>query len=174
MIEKKLADGSVVTAYPLTQAQRFMYFVFNNYGKNPAVLNIGTGCYWQGAFDAAALKEALTEAIGRCDCIRLRFTPDQQFGLVQYLADDAGITIEEYDHSAMTEEESFAILKEWTKEGTAMFFERPLNIVRIMRLPGGYNGFYCKFHHLAFDGYAAKAFLADAMPIYVHKRTGAP
>ena len=174
MIEKKLKDGSVVAAYPLTQAQRFMYFVFNGYGKNPAVLNIGTGCYWQGAFDEEALREALTEAIGRCDAIRLRFTPDLQFGLTQYLAEDPGIEIETHDHSAMTEEESFAILKDWTKEGSADFFEKPLNIVRIMRLPGGYNGFYCKFHHLAFDGYAAKAFLADAMAIYVHKRTGAP
>ena len=59
-------------------------------------------------------------------------------------------------------------------EGSADFFGKPLNLVRIMRLPGGYNGFYCKFHHLAFDGYAAKMFMADAMAIYVHKRTGAP
>ena len=174
MIEITLKNGAKAQAYPLTQAQRFMYFVFNGYGKNPAVLNIGTGCYWQGAFDAAALKEALAEAIGRCDSIRLRFTPDKQFGLVQYLADDPEIEIEEYDHSGMTEEESYAILKEWTKEGSADFFQKPLNTVRIMRLPGGYNGFYCKFHHLAFDGYAAKMFIADAMAIYVSKRTGAP
>lgn len=174
MIEIRLPDGSTAQAYPLTQAQRFMYFVFNGYGKNPAVLNIGTGCYWQGAFDAAALKEALEEAVARCDSIRLRFMPDKQFGLVQYLAEDPQITVEEYDHSGMTEEESFAVLKEWTKEGSADFFGKPLNLVRIMRLPGGYNGFYCKFHHLAFDGYAAKMFIADAMAIYVHKRTGAP
>ena len=174
MIELKLPDGTTAQAYPLTQAQRFMYFVFNSYGKNPAVLNIGTGCYWQGAFDAATLKEALEEAVSRCDTIRLRFMPDKQFGLVQYLADDPGVTIEEYDHSGMTEEESFAVLKKWTQEGSADFFGRPLNIVRVMRLPGGYNGFYCKFHHLAFDGYAAKMFLADAMAIYVSKRTGAP
>ena len=174
MIELKLPNGEQVTAYPLTQAQRFMYFVFNGYGKNPAVLNIGTGCYWQGTFDAQTLREALEEAIARCDTIRLQFMPDKQFGLVQYLAPDAGIEIEEIDHSGMTEEESFVILKEWTKEGSANFFGRPLNIVRIMHLPGGYNGFYCKFHHLAFDGYAAKMFIADAMAIYVSKRTGAP
>lgn len=174
MIEIKLKNGETVTAYPLTQAQRFMYFVFNGYGKNPAVLNIGTGCYWQGAFDAAALREALEEAIGRCDTIRLRFTPDKQFGLVQYLAEDPEIEIEEIDHTGLTEEESFAIIKEWTKVGSADFFQKPLNTVRILHLPGGYNGFYCKFHHLAFDGYAAKAFLADVMAIYVHKRTGAP
>ena len=174
MTEKTLRDGSTVTIYPLTQAQRFMYFVFNGYGKNPAVLNIGTGCYWQGAFDEAALREALYEAIGRCDSIRLRFTPDPQYGLAQYLAEDPDIVIGTFDHSGMTEEASFATLKEWTKEGSVDFFEKPLNTVRIMRLPGGYNGFYCKFHHLAFDGYAAKMFMADAMAIYVSKRTGAP
>lgn len=171
MIKKQLSDKTIVEAYPLTQAQRLMYFVFNSYGKNPAVLNIGTGCYWQGEFDGALLKEALYEAADRCESMKLRFSPDQQFGLVQYLADKHCITVEEFDHSNMTEDESFAILKEWTRQGID-FIEKPLNTIRIMHLPNGYNGFYTKFHHLAFDGYAAKMFIADTMAIYLHKKTG--
>lgn len=173
-MEKKLLDlHTVVDAYPLTQAQRFMYFVFNQYGKNPAVLNIGTGCYWQGEFDAEILKESLYEAVSRCDTMRLRFTPDRKFGLMQYLAEEPGIEIEEVDHSGMTDEESTAIIKKWTTAGTEIF-ESPLNTIKIMRLPGGYNGFYTKFHHLAFDGYSSKMFMQDAMAIYCHKLKGAP
>lgn len=173
MVEKTLTNGSVVEAYPLTQAQRLMYFVFNSYGKNPAVLNIGTGCYWKGDFDRDVLEEALYESIERFDSMRLRFSPDRQFGLVQYLAPTADIKIEEVDHSAMTEEESFKILKDWTKAGVDLM-EKPLNTIKIMHLPGGYNGFYAKFHHLAFDGYSSRMFLADAMAIYVSKKNGAP
>lgn len=173
MVEKTLTNGSVVEAYPLTQAQRLMYFVFNSYGKNPAVLNIGTGCYWKGDFDKDVLEEALYESIERFDCMRLRFSPDRQFGLVQYLADSADIKIEEVDHSSLTEEESFKILKDWTKAGVDLM-EKPLNTIKIMHLPDGYNGFYAKFHHLAFDGYSSRMFLADAMAIYVSKKNGAP
>lgn len=173
MVEKTLSNGTVVEAYPLTQAQRFMYFVFNSYGKNPAVLNIGTGCYWKGDFDKDVLLESLYEAIDRFDCMRLRFSPDRQFGLVQYLVDKADVVVEEVDHSSMTEEESFKILKDWTKAGVELF-EKPLSTIKIMHLPGGYNGFYAKFHHLVFDGYSSRAFLADTMSIYVSKKTGAP
>ncbi|MBQ2759773.1 MAG: hypothetical protein IJE93_08405 [Clostridia bacterium] len=171
MVKKQLSDGNIVEAFPLTQAQRLMYFVYNSYGKNPAVLNIGTGCYWKGAFDTELLKQALYEAADRCESIRLRFSPDRQFGLVQYIADEHCIEITEHDHSAMSEEESFAILKDWTREGID-FIEKPLNTIRIMHLPDGYNGFYTKFHHLAFDGYAVKMFMADAMAIYLHKKIG--
>lgn len=173
MIEKKLMNGTVVEAYPLTQAQRFMYFVFNTYGKNPAVLNIGTGCYWKGEFDRDTLLESLKEAIERCDTMRLRFSPDQQFGLVQYLSDSAETEIEEVDHTGLSEEESFSIIKAWTREGVDMI-EKPLNTVKIMHLPDGSNGFYTKFHHLAFDGYSSRMFIADTMAIYVSKRTGKP
>lgn len=173
MIEIKLQNGGTAEAYPLTQAQRMMYFVFNGFGKNPAMLNIGTGVYWQGAFDADTLREALNEAIGRCDTMRLRFSPDNQFGLVQYLSPALEMEVEEEDLSSLSEEEACATLKGWTKAGVD-FVQKPLNAVKIMHMPGGYNGFYCRFHHLAFDGYSAKLFLADAMAIYVHKRTGAP
>jgi len=173
-MEKVLTDlKTKVDAYPLTQAQRLMYFVFNSYGKNPAVLNIGTGTYWQGEFDCEALKESIYEAIGRCDTMRLRFTPDRKYGLMQYLADDSCITVGEVDHSAMTEEESTAILKAQTTAGTPLF-EAPLNTINIMHLPNGYNGFYAKFHHLAFDGYSSKLFIQDVMAIYCNKRKGTP
>ena len=173
MTEIKKPDGSVYEGYPLTQAQRLMYFVFNNYGKNPAMLNIGAGCTWQGEIDYDLLRRSLAEAIGRTDTMRLRFTPDKQFGLLQYLASEPGFEIGTEDLSALTPEAADAAQKEWTKEELVLF-DAPLNRVTMLRLPNGYGGFYCRLHHLAFDGWAVKAFIADAMSIYVHYRTGAP
>lgn len=173
MIEIKRRDGSVTKGYPLTQAQRLMYFVFNSYGKNPAMLNIGAGCFWQGEIDYPLLVRSLQEAIGRTDTMRMRFTPDKQFGMLQYLADEPGFEIEELDFRDKTEEEAYAYFKDRTRAAVPLF-DAPLSAVAVAKLPAGYGGFYCRLHHLAFDGYAAKAFIADAMAIYVHYRTGAP
>lgn len=176
MSTKTLSNGKTVDIYPLTQAQRFMYFVCNNFGKNSPVLNIGSGYYWKDDFRTDLLREALYEAMDRCDTIRLRFTIemiDDHPQLFQYLADESEIEVEEFDFSDIPEEESFAIMKGWTKEIIDMI-EKPINTVRIIHLPDGKNGMYLKFHHLAFDGYAAKVFIADVMGIYLSKKCGMP
>lgn len=173
MPQKRLPDGTIVEAYPITQAQSIMYYLFNSYGGNSPVLNIGTGYYWQGDFDLELFRESLYEAMDRCDVFRLRFAPDKQFGLVQYLAEESGIEVEEVDLSDMSYDESFKVMKQWTYGMIDMFY-KPLHTVRIIHLNNNYHGMYIKFHHLAFDGYSSKVFLSDVMDIYVSKRTGAP
>ncbi len=176
MSTKTLANGKTVETYPLTQAQRFMFFVYKQFGDNSPVLNIGSGYYWKDDFRADLLKEALEEAIARCDVMKLRFTLQNVNGnmqIMQYLADEADVNVEEYDFSDKTYEESYEIMKGWTKTLIPMF-DCPLNTVRLIRLNDGLNGMYLKFHHLAFDGYAAKFFISDVMGIYLSKKTGAP
>ena len=176
MSTKTLANGKTVETYPLTQAQRFMFFVYKQFGNNSPVLNIGSGYDWKDDFRADLLKEALEEAIARCDAMRLRFTLENVNGnmqVMQYLTDDAETKVEEFDFSDVPYEESYNTMKEWTKQLIPMF-DCPLNTVRVIRLADGMNGMYLKFHHLAFDGYAAKAFIADAMAIYLHKKCGMP
>ncbi len=174
MSTKTLANGKTVETYPLTQAQRFMFFVYKQFGNNSPVLNIGSGYYWKDDFRADLLKEALEEAIARCDVMRLRFTLENVNGnmqVMQYLVDDAETKVEEFDFSDMPYEESYEIMKGWTKQLIPMF-DCPLNTVRLIRLADGMNGMYLKFHHLAFDGYAAKTFIADVMAIYLSKKCG--
>ncbi|MCR5041178.1 MAG: hypothetical protein K6C36_03635 [Clostridia bacterium] len=176
MSQKTLSSGAVVETYPLTQAQRFMFFVANSYGKDSPVLNIGTGYYWVDDFRPDLLREALEEAMRRCDTIRLRFCWEKIKGvtqLVQYLAPESEIEVEEFDFSDIPREESFRIMKGWTKELIDMI-DKPLHTVRIIRLPEGRNGMYLKFHHLAFDGYSTKVFICDVMGIYLAKKCGAP
>ncbi|MCH5198024.1 MAG: hypothetical protein J1E34_03865 [Oscillospiraceae bacterium] len=173
---RTLQNGLNVETYPLTQAQRFMFFVYNSFGKNSPVLNIGTGYYWKDDFRPDLLKEALTEAMERCEPIRMRLCFESINGvnqLVQYFVPDAEIPVEEFDFRDIPYEESYEIIKGWTKELIDMI-DKPLHLVRIIRLPNGMNGMYLKFHHLAFDGYAAKAFIADVMGIYLSKKCGKP
>ena len=44
-MSKTLANGKTVETYPLTQAQRFMFFVYKQFGNNSPVLNIGSGLW---------------------------------------------------------------------------------------------------------------------------------
>ena len=175
-MSKTLPNGKTVETYPLTQAQRFMFFVYKQFGNNSPVLNIGSGYYWKDDFREDLLKEALEEAIARCDVMRLRFTLENVKGnmqVMQYLVDEPEVNVETVDLSGVPYEESYNTMKEWTKQLVPMF-DCPLNTVRIMRLADGLNGMYLKFHHLAFDGYAAKAFIADTMAIYLAKKCGKP
>ena len=173
MIDTVLPDGSHVQGFPITSAQKLMYYVYSGYSKNLAVLNIGIGHYWQGDFDAEALKASVYEAIERCDTMRLRFAPDKQFGMVQYVVDKTAMQIEEVDFSDISCDEAYRKMKEWTYLPIDMFY-KPLNTVKIIHLENGYNGLYAKFHHLAFDGYSTQFFINDVMAIYCHKVAGAP
>ena len=175
-MSKTLANGKTVETYPLTQAQRFMFFVYKQFGNNSPVLNIGSGYYWKDDFREDLLKEALEEAIARCDVMRLRFTLENVKGnmqVMQYLVDEPEVKVETFDFSDVPYEESYQTMKAWTKQLVPMF-DCPLNTVRIIRLADGLNGMYLKFHHLAFDGYAAKAFISDTMAIYLAKKCGKP
>lgn len=173
MIEKKLASGETVQAYPITQAQSIMLYIFNSFGGNSPVLNIGTGYYWQGDIDVELMKASLYEAIERCDTMRLRFTPDRQYGILQYIVDKTEIEIEEVDLSDMPYEEAHKVMKGWTYKMPEMF-EKPLHTVKIIHLEDNYHGMYIKFHHLAMDGYSVKVFLSDVMAIYLNKKCGMP
>ena len=173
MIQKKLSDGQTVEAYPITQAQSIMYYLSNSYGGNTPVLNIGTGYYWQGDIDVELMKTSIYEAIERCDTMRLRFTPDRQYGLLQYIVPETEIEIEEVDLSDMSYEEAHKVMKNWTYEMIDMF-EKPLHTVKIIHLEDNYHGLYIKFQHLAADGYSAKMFQRDVMEIYLSKKCGLP
>lgn len=172
-IKTQLSNGQIVDAYPLTQAQKFMFWAFNTYGKVPATLNIGTGEYWKGDFNVKLMKEAIAEAIERAACFRVRLIPDQQYGTLQYIVPKTEAVIEEVDHTGMTYDESYEIIKSWSTMGCNLF-ESPLNTIKIMHLPDGLNGLYVRLNHLTFDGYSTKVFLADIMGIYLNKKCGKP
>ena len=173
---KTLANGKTVETYPLTQAQRFMFFAWKQFSANTPFLFISSGYYWKDDFRADLLKEALEEAIARCDSLRIRYTLENVNGnmqVMQYIDDDAETPVEEVDLSGMPYEESYRVMKGWAKELQPVF-DCPVNTIRLIRLSDGLNGFFMRFNHLSFDGYASKAFIVDTMAIYLHKKCGTP
>lgn len=172
-MEIKLKNGKKVQAYPLIPAQHLMYYLSKHHSTDAPVLNIVTGYYWQGEFDTELMKEALYEAMDRCDAIRLRFAMGRFKKVYQYLADEHEIQIIEEDLTAMKWDDAHEFLKDRSHSIIDMF-EKPVNEIRIIHLENGYNGIYMKLHHLAFDGYSSKLLLSDAISIYLNKKYGTP
>ena len=174
MLEYTLPDGRTVESYPLTPAQQLMLYLSIQYGNHVPVLNICTGYYFQGEFDSKVMKEAILEAIDRCDVMRLRFAKHPLFKVVQYLADEAGIEIEEEDLSNMPWDEAHEFIKERGHSLIDTFADAPLHQIKIIHLENDYNGIYLKLHHLGFDGYSSKMLISDIMAIYLSKKYGKP
>ncbi len=171
MFQKTLPDGRSVTAIPLTIPQQFMLGVSIQYGKGFLVNNIGSGYYFKADVDFEIMKESVLEAIGRCDTMRLRFIPDEQYKVLQYVEEKTTMDIPTLDFSDLTEEEADAKLLEKTRGDVPMFFCE-LHKIWLVKLPGGYNGILMKIQHLAMDAYSVKIFLKDIMEIYLHKVKG--
>ncbi len=173
MITKILSDGKSVDAFPLTIPQQFMLGVSIQYGEGFLVNNIGLGYYFKGDADFGLLRKAVETAIERCDTMRLRFIPDEEYRVLQYIEEKSQIEIEYLDLSDMDEETAEEKLLILTR-GQVPMFMCELHRIWIVRLPGGYSGILMKIHHLAMDAYSVKIFLKDIMELYLHLRTGAP
>ncbi len=173
MIEKTLKSGEKVKAYPVSASQNMMYLLSILYGAGYPINNIGSGYYWKGEFDVDVMKEAIYEAIGRCDTMRLRFTRQSKLKILQYVTEKSEITAEVWDLTNLTTEEAHEKLKSFSRQ-LIPYMECELHKIAIVRLPDGYNGIFMRLQHLAMDAFSAKVFLADIIEIYNHKTKGTP
>lgn len=171
MLTRTLPDGRNISAFPLTIPQQFMLGVSIQYGKGYLINNIGSGYYFKADMDFTLMKEAVLEAVARCDTMRLRFIPDEQYKVLQYVEEKTTLEIDTLDFSHLTQEEAEARLLELTRGDVPMFFCE-LHKIWLVKLPDGYNGILMKIQHLAMDAYSVKIFLNDIMEIYVHKVKG--
>lgn len=173
MIEKVLPSGEKVTAFPLSIPQQLMFYMAIQYGSGYPINNIGSGYYRKGEFDREIMKQSIYEAISRCDTMRLRFIPDEDYKVLQYVKEKSELVIEEMDFSDLTPEEAEEKLTEISRGEIPMFYSE-LHRIALVRLPEGYNGIFMKLQHLAMDAYAVKVFLSDIIEIYLHKTKNAP
>lgn len=152
--------------YPLTAAQKLHFFTLRHCPKKQ-VLNIGTSLTIEQELDQEVLKEAIRQAYGRCDAMRLRFVEGKDGVVYQYVADKEERKIELADFSGWSEEEVTKRLREWT-EIPFERFDSPMNRLVIIRMPDGFEGMYLLVDHMTMDAQALIAFLKDVIEIYCH------
>ena len=173
MIEKKLPDGTVVKAYPITSSQQMMYLMSLKYGSGYPVNNIGYGYYWKGEMDKKAMTESIYEAISRCDTMRLRFVMGKKLTLHQYVTENSELIVEKWNYSHLTYEEAEEKLLAFSRTNIPMF-NCEVHRIAIVDFKDGYTGLFMRIHHLAMDAYSLKVFVKDIFDIYLHKTQGLP
>lgn len=157
--------------YPLTAAQK-LHFYCLKYCPKKQVLNIGSSLTIQADLKWDVLKEAVNEAIARCDSMRLRFAHDKEGNEYQYVVKPFHQEIEQFDFTGWTEEAAAGKLREWTE----IPFERydvPLNRIIVIKMPNGYQGLYICVDHMTMDAQSLILFFRDVIEIYCHKEYGA-
>ena len=76
-------NGAVVQAYPLTAAQRIHFYTVSAC-KRWELLNIGTGFYLEYSdVDFDVLKECIYDGYEKFECMRLRFSVQEDGTLMQ-------------------------------------------------------------------------------------------
>lgn len=171
MVEKKLPGGEIVKAYPISNSQKMMYLMSLKYGSGYPVNNIGYGYYWKGEMDKKIMKEAIYEAIRRCDTMRLRFVMGKKLSLLQYVTERSALRVEEWDYSDMTIDEAEEKLTAFSRTNIPMF-NCELHRIAIIDFKDGYKGLFMRIQHLAMDAYSLKVFVNDIMELYLHKTKG--
>lgn len=173
MIKKVLPDGSEIQAFPISAPQQFMFYMSAQYGAKYPVNNIGIGYYIHSVLDYSAMKEAIMEAVARCDTMRLRFIQDENYRILQYVKENSELIIEEADMSDITFEEAKKKLFEISRQEIPTY-NCEIHKIMLVKLNGGINCIFMRLHHLAMDAYSAKVFLNDIIEIYLSKTQGLP
>ncbi len=173
MLEKILPDGSTVQAFPLSASQQFMFYMAAQYGAKYPVNNIGMGYYIHSDIDTAAMKASIYEAIKRCDTMRLRFTADEQYRIVQYVTQKSELIVEEADMSSAPLSEAKKKMFEISRQEIPTY-NCEIHKIMLIKLENGINCIFMRLNHLAMDAYSAKVFLNDIIDIYLHKKHNAP
>lgn len=152
------------TVYPLTVAQKF-HFYYQNFCPKKEVLNIGTSLTIGTEIDIELLKKSIYRAYERCDCMRIRFTKDEEGNCYQYIVDKEERDIEYVDFTGKTMEEAKKIMTEWTQVPFERF-ETPMNRIVMIKTPDGYQGVYLLADHMIMDAQSLVCFLKDIIELY--------
>lgn len=153
--------------YPLTAAQK-LHMYYQRFCPKKQVLNIGTSLTIQQSLDFGALREAIYQAYGRCESMRLRFT-EIDGEIYQYVADREEREIEFFDFSGWQEIHATDKMREWTQVPFERF-DTPLNRVVMIITPDGFQGIYLLVDHMTMDAQSLIAFLKDVIEIYCNMK----
>lgn len=153
--------------YPLAVAQKFHFFYMNACPKKE-VLNIGTSLTIGVELDFDVLRQSITEAYERCECMKIRFFKDTDDTWYQYITGEPEWNIEFEDFSGKTMKEAEGIMQGWTQI-PFVGEEIPMSRIVMIRMPDGYEGVYLLVDHRIMDAQSMICFLKDIIEIYCSK-----
>lgn len=153
--------------YPLCVAQKF-HIYYQSFCPKKEVVNIGTSLTIGTDVDFDVLKESIYKAYERCECMRLRFTKDEEGNWYQYVVEKEERDIEYVNFMGKTMEEAAEIMTSWTQIPFEQI-DSPMNRIVMVTTPDGYNGTYLVVDHMVMDAQSLICFLRDIIELYCNK-----
>lgn len=153
--------------YPLAASQKMHYFTVQ-YCPQKQVLNIGTSLTIEADINFDVLRESIYEAYEHCECMRLRFTQDENGEVMQYVVPKEEREIPFFEFGHWKYEDAENEMKKWT----SVPFERfnsPMNKIVMISMPDGFKGVYLLVDHMTMDAQAIVWFLKDVIQVYCSK-----
>lgn len=153
--------------YPLAASQKMHYYTVQ-YCPKKQVLNIGTSLTIEADINFDVLKESIYESYERCECMRIRFTQDENGEVMQYIAPKEERDIQFFEFSHWKQEDAENEMKNWTSIPFERF-DSPMNKVVMISMPDGFKGIYLLVDHMTMDAQAIVLFLKDVIQVYCSK-----
>ena len=159
--------SEAIKLYPLAASQKMHYYTVQ-YCPKKEVLNIGTSLTIETDINFDVLKESIYESYERCDCMRIRFTQDENGEVMQYIAPKEERDIPFFEFSHWKQEDAENEMKKWTSVPFERF-DSPMNKVVMISMPDGFKGVYLLVDHMTMDAQAIVLFLKDVIQVYCSK-----
>lgn len=159
--------------YPLTPSQKIHFKPIIEFGTQQ-VANISICMTLQASLDFGLLKKCIQLEYERYECLRIRFTKVDSNGEVrQYVVSHDDRDIDYENLSWLSGDDAYHRMEEWSRipfDGDNI----PMNVIKMISLPGGYNGLYIKIDHRLMDSCGAIVMVNDIMELYCHYKFGTP
>ena len=159
--------SEAIKLFPLAASQKMHYYTVQ-YCPKKEVLNIGTSLTIETDINFDVLKESIYESYERCECMRIRFTQDENGEVMQYIAPKEERDIPFFEFSHWKQEDAENEMKKWTSVPFERF-DSPMNKVVMISMPDGFKGVYLLVDHMTMDAQAIVLFLKDVIQVYCSK-----
>ena len=146
--------------YPITNAQRGIYYAVNIEGKNSISYNTPCGIFIKGELDIKALENSINEIIKRHSVMRSSFISENG-DVYQKINDNINFKLEVQDD---TFENVDNIFNEFIKPFDLEF--SPLFRISLVRFNLKHYLLLLDFHHIIFDGTSIDIFISELSTLY--------
>lgn len=150
--------------YPVSSAQKRMYFASNMAGENSTLYNVPGGIVLDGEIDIVKLERCFNELINRHESLRTYFTFENE-NVVQKIVDTVDFKVEKEENIDFNELNN--IFKNFVKPfdlGLA-----PLFRAKFIKFTNGKSALFVDMHHIISDGTSLAIFIDELCKLYNDK-----
>lgn len=169
---------NVADVYPLTSMQQLMLIHALRDPGSP-LLEEQLGCTLEGPLDVPAVERAWQQAVDRHPALRTAVVWQGLERPLQIVREQVTLTLNQHDRSMLSAAEQNARLAQWPEGESRRPFvlsQAPLMRLDLIRLADDRHRFFCRAHHLLFDGWSLAVLLREVLASYQaeHSAPGIP